>query len=82
MELLVPYGSFEIYHIANLMHFYSLLTINYDTVFLMIIEDYFGFKTLQIVHAEMLSTCVFCLVGHKLIEVFDEDIVLFLSLCD
>ena len=43
----------------------------------MINEGFFITETLQTVHTEMLSFFAFCLVVHKLIEVFDEYTVFF-----
>ena len=48
----------------------------------MINEGFFIMETLQTVHTEMFSFFVFCLVVHKLIEVFDEYIVLPFCLCN
>ena len=48
----------------------------------MITDDCFRTETLQTVHTEILSMFVFCVVVFKLIEVFDKDIVLFVSLCN
>ena len=42
----------------------------------MINEDFFITETLQTVHTEMFSFFVFCFLVHKLIEDFDEYIVL------
>ena len=82
MELLSLMAVFEIYVIINLRHFYSLCTINCNAVFFMINEGLFITETLQTVHTKMFSFFLFCLVVHKLIEVFDEYVVLLFSLCN
>ena len=82
MELLVPLVVFEIYDIISLRHFYSLCNINCNAVFFMIVDVFFITEALQTVHTEMFSFFVFCLVVHKLMEVFDEYIVLLYSTVD